>query len=446
MIFASVILLVLVSKSATAFVFPLSLPTSKLSSMATTTVPASSSSSSSSSSIITTTSITTALGSSRSDDELSFFDKLFQEENEKLFTKFDVDSSGTIDKKEFESIVREMNSESRRRYIISVASAVVGGFGVSSASQTFQFGQKTLRQNYLEPSAEKAMYDNFPTAILSGDCEQAIYQTLKGRGFTSSNTLLGHSVCSDEVNTRGEQLIPLLIDRWNKKGFALGGLAGLPFAGKSGFGAYLHHVPDDGKLLVVFAPHVGVDAEGKIGGLQRDGQVKVSNACGAAIGAYKALQSKKATPTDPLLVMDTLQKENIDTKFDPQLEQIVQKLAPRLKGIDESKDSISFVTYQMYGIIRELITSIITQTDDVFDYATEVAVVGGIIINRRKGGDFFQPLSFETYVDGSKNGYGKKVTDTPVIDLFEETFGDRPNLQTILGSQQAIDCASIISS
>ena len=69
-----------------------------------------------------------------------------------------------------------------------------------------------------------------------------------------------------------------------------------------------------------------------------------------------------------------------------------------------------------------------------------------IIINRRKGGDIFQPLSFETYVDGSKNGYGKKVTDTPVIDLFEESFGDRPNLQTILGSQQAIDCPSIISS
>ena len=156
------------------------------------------------------------------------------------------------------------------------------------------------------------------------------------------------------------------------------GLAGLPFAGKSGFGAYLHHVPDEGKLLVVFAPHVGVDAEGKIGGLQRDGQVKVSNACGAAIGAYKALQAKKVTPTDPLLVLETLQKENIETKFDPQLEQIVQKLAPRLKGIEDSTDSISFVTYQMYGIVRELITSIITQTDDVFDYATEVAVVGGV--------------------------------------------------------------------
>ena len=46
------------------------------------------------------------------------------------------------------------------------------------------------------------------------------------------------------------------VDRWGE-GFSLGGLGGLPFAGKSGFRAYLHHCPDNGKLLVMFAPHVG---------------------------------------------------------------------------------------------------------------------------------------------------------------------------------------------
>ena len=40
----------------------------------------------------------------------------------------------------------------------------------------------------------------------------------------------------------------LHVGRWGE-GFALGGLAGLPFAGKSGFRAYLHHVPDNGKLV-----------------------------------------------------------------------------------------------------------------------------------------------------------------------------------------------------
>ena len=102
-------------------------------------------------------------------------------------------------------------------------------------------------------------------------------------------------MCSDEVNNAPEQLLTLIVRRW-EEGFSLGGLVGVPFAGKSGFQAYLHHVPDNGKLLIMFAPHVGVDANGKIGALQRDGQVKVSSACGAAVGAYKALQSKATAP------------------------------------------------------------------------------------------------------------------------------------------------------
>ena len=78
-----------------------------------------------------------------------------------------------------------------------------------------------------------------------------------------------------------------------------------------------------------------------------------------------------------------------EREYDPQLKNIVSLLAPRLNGIDESADSIAFVTYQMYGIIRELITSEITSTPELFDLANEVAVVGGIMINRRKGGESF---------------------------------------------------------
>lgn len=54
------------------------------------------------------------------------------------------------------------------------------------------------------------------------------------RGFSPENTILAHSVCSDEVNNKDEQLVALMVHRW-QEGFSLGGLAGLPFAGKSGF-------------------------------------------------------------------------------------------------------------------------------------------------------------------------------------------------------------------
>ena len=59
--------------------------------------------------------------------------------------------------------------------------------------------------------------------------------------------------------------------------------------------------------------------------------------------------------------------------------------------------------------------------------ACAVAIVGGLMINRRIGGDFFQPLSFETCTNDSKH-----------IDLFETTFGERPSLVPILGSEEAV--------
>eukprot|EP00986_Skeletonema_menzelii_P015307 scaffold11486_cov134-Skeletonema_menzelii.AAC.5 len=355
------------------------------------------------------------------------YSSMFDQEVNDMFQRYDTDGNGQIDKEEFRAVVKKMKSSSRRREIISVAAATFGSLFVASGSDTFQYAQKKLRKGYLEEFAEAAQNELFPTAMLSDDMDKAVAKVLYRRGFTPENTLFGHSVCSDEVNNRKEQLIPLMTNRWGE-GFTLGGLGGLPFAGKSGFGAYLHHVPDSGKLLVVFAPHVGIDDIGRVGSLQRDGQAKTSTACGAAIGAYKELQKTKKTASDPLLVFG----QDNPREFDPQLRDIVNLLAPRLDGIQESSDSIAFVTYQMYGVIRELITACITETPDLFDSASEVAVLGGIMINRRKGGDFFQPLSFEV----SKKG------DKPV-DLFEEAFGSRPDLLPVLGSRDAMTRASI---
>ena len=69
----------------------------------------------------------------------------------------------------------------------------------------------------------------------------------------------------------------------------MGGLAGLPFCGKTGWGAFSSHVPKDGNICVLFAPHVGIDSDGQVGFVTRDGQDKSSAACGAAIGAYNAV-------------------------------------------------------------------------------------------------------------------------------------------------------------
>ena len=305
-----------------------------------------------------------------------------------------------------------------------MAAAAIGATIVADYSEEFQWAQKNFRSFYIEEEAEIAQNKAFPTAILSGDLDEAVAKTLYGRGFTPENTILAHSVCSDEVNNKDEQLVALMVHRW-QEGFSLGGLAGIPFAGKAGFGAFLHHVPDSGKLLVMFAPHVGIDSKGIVGALQRDGQEKVSNACGAGIGAYKALMAKSSANTPPPV---KLGDDKGTDPFDPQLNTIVGLLEQRLAGIDNAIDPITFVTYQMYAIVRDLVDDCIAQTPDLFNLATEVAIVGGVMINRRVGGDFFQPLNFET-----------RVKDGRVIDLYEESFGQRPDLTGVLGSKEAVD-------
>lgn len=89
-------------------------------------------------------------------------------------------------------------------------------------------------------------------------------------GFTRENTLLAHSYCPDEINHEKGDITEFLSSYYSEY-FALGGLAGIPWTGKTGFGAFAAHVPDEGNILVVFAPHVSVSEEGKAGFYKRLG-------------------------------------------------------------------------------------------------------------------------------------------------------------------------------
>ena len=108
-------------------------------------------------------------------------------------------------------------------------------------------------------------------------------------GFTPENTLFADAICPDEINHHRpeENVTSVFQNTWGDL-FPLGGLGGLPFVGKTGWGAFSSHCPESGNILILFAPHVGVDLNGTVGSCHRAGQTGGSSACGAAIGAYKA--------------------------------------------------------------------------------------------------------------------------------------------------------------
>ena len=70
-------------------------------------------------------------------------------------------------------------------------------------------------------------------------------------------------------------------------------------------------------------------------------------------------------------VLETADDADLD-QFDPQLRQIVSLLKPKLEGIEGSANDLGFVTYQMYGIVRDLLDACIAQTPDVWEYTEEV--------------------------------------------------------------------------
>jgi hypothetical protein len=54
------------------------------------------------------------------------------------------------------------------------------------------------------------------------------------------------------------------------------------------------------------------------------------------------------------------------------------------------------------------------------------------MINRKTGGDFFQPLSFEL------RSQSLELRNAPPTDVYTEAFGAKPNLRPILGSDDVV--------
>ena len=109
-----------------------------------------------------------------------------------------------------------------------------------------------------------------------------VSRCIENKGFKHENLLIATSCCPDEINRDLDQELSQM-----GRAFNMGGLAGFPFVGKTGFGAFMHHVPDKGHMLIVCASHVGIDGAGNVGRVNRIGMDSDSSACGAAIAAYK---------------------------------------------------------------------------------------------------------------------------------------------------------------
>jgi len=103
-----------------------------------------------------------------------------------------------------------------------------------------------------------------------------VQSTLRKRQYLPYNTLLATSLSSEEIVNTPTSLINLLRTKFSetKDGgvYSLGGLGGIPFAGEAGMDDLLSHAPKDGRVVILFAPQVGISKDGKLERVERIGR------------------------------------------------------------------------------------------------------------------------------------------------------------------------------
>lgn len=185
-----------------------------------------------------------------------------------------------------------------------------------------------------------------------------------------SNVLLATSICADDIvfitdadgNVETQHATKEMLGP-----FDMGGLAGLPFTGKTGMAAFAHHVPDHGAACIVYGPHIGMTDAGVLGKVLRLGQHEESPACGALGVAIKHFQARP--DYEPVLDMDDAQEALLEQRLKPYMAQVLAAPNP-MQAASEAT----------YHVIHDLIMRYVAASKAQFR-CERLALAGVMIIN-----------------------------------------------------------------
>ncbi len=210
--------------------------------------------------------------------------------------------------------------------------------------------------------AVKKWYPNAKTTI---DAVNIVFDIIEAKlKLKPHQLMMADSVCCDDVNTI--QYPPRAYEMLGP--FKMGGLDGYPFAGLTGMGAFAHHVPEDGAVLVFYAPHIGITKDGTLGEIHRIGQSKNSACCGAAKGALGKL------------LKNEIVAGNI-SEIDYQMNTIEQLFLKQESRIKSAENQLYEATQVMYEAIDGRIEELVSKTQYPCKY---VILIGAIYINGDK--------------------------------------------------------------
>eukprot|EP00562_Extubocellulus_spinifer_P002360 CAMPEP_0178485294 /NCGR_PEP_ID=MMETSP0696-20121128/8201_1 /TAXON_ID=265572 /ORGANISM="Extubocellulus spinifer, Strain CCMP396" /LENGTH=933 /DNA_ID=CAMNT_0020112889 /DNA_START=268 /DNA_END=3069 /DNA_ORIENTATION=- len=271
----------------------------------------------------------------------------------------------------------------------------------------------TLRQYYPDALPSTALADKVLATLIERSYRQADY------------VLIGSSLCNDggaSTSVTGSEVYDrissgLNVDRsgGNNKPIPpqgvtnLAGVAGIPFAGPSGFDTFFSYVPSGsgGKVFIMYGPSVALTEDGVMGPLSSDsGSRTGEGGCNAIVEAYNSLRDEtKGQTTSPSLGG----VKQIEQAY---LVKELRKRLPRLNlasiaDSDQGGQTGAFAkfTYATYDIISDLLLKEVENTMQTkkatfWDDVSEIVMLGGITILQQGGrtnfGEYFKPIIFQS--------------------------------------------------
>lgn len=148
------------------------------------------------------------------------------------------------------------------------------------------------------------------------------------------------------------------------------------------------HVPHYGLALIVYGPHIGINADGVLGKIDRRGQRDETACCGSAVVAAKTIMKQ---PLSRQLGSVNVHKSSLGL-LDTEQSQVNLLLSPfrdRLQSSDNPMRELPNILFQLQD---EMIHQIMLKAG----LNTPTVLLGGIQINTPLGElDYFSPLRFD---------------------------------------------------
>lgn len=215
---------------------------------------------------------------------------------------------------------------------------------------------------------EKLIRSYYPEAKDGNEItRECMDKLLSEDNFVPEKTILGTSVCSDEIVRTATNFRDYLS---SETPFSLGGLAGFPFTGVTGFHAFAGHIPDDGFAVIQYGPHIGISSNGQLGSVMRVGQRLETTCCGALKASVGAMRDGSAGSRD--------------NDLDYQQWKLEEQLGERKEDILNHKEPLKLATDLIFEKINHRIKKLLEKSASAFE-GNKVALVGGIIINTDHG-------------------------------------------------------------